>query len=535
MTAAQTNSPACIRHTELPGASRLFTNLLYHYDKVAEFFPHRAGDTAAAAQLAKALNFPHHRRQQLVAALREQNPPSRSLELLAEPNTVAVLTGQQVGLFTGPCYTVYKALTAVKFAAYLSLHDTPAVPVFWLATEDHDFAEINQAWTFDAGTQPISLQARTDFPAGRPVSGAPLGDVPLATLKEALQDLPYGAEIYGEVEEHYGSGSHGAATFDQAFQGLLRKWFNRFGLLVVDPMHESMRTLAAPILADAVRATHGLMPALRERTQTLIDSGNHAQVHVEPDTSLVFLLEDGQRKPLKLRGNEYATRDRTYSLEALAARSHQLSANALLRPVVQDYMFPTVAVVGGPAELAYFAQSEVLYQKLLGHIPVPVSRAGFTLLSARATKLLNRYGFRVEQTLIRQEDLAAKIAAQLVPPAVTGTIDSARAETSYQLDRIRTQLAAYDPTLVATLEKSQSKILFQLNKLERKTAREALRRNERAAEEAAYLTHWLYPERHLQERLYSILPFLATYGHDLIDTLYANIHIDCPDHQVLQP
>ena len=530
MTGAQANSPACIRHTELPGASRLFTNLLYHHDRVAQFYPHRAGDPLAAAALARTLSFPLERRRQLVAALREQNPPSASLELLAEPKTVAVLTGQQVGLFSGPCYTVYKALTAVKFAAYLALEGTPAVPVFWLATEDHDFAEINQAWAFDAAARPSKFSANTKFVAGRPVGGTPLGDVPLAELKTALQDLPFGGEIYAEVAEHYAAG-----TFDSAFKGLVQRWFSRFGLLIVDPLHPAMRQLGAPILAGAVRATADLMPALRARNQELLASGHHAQVHLEDDSSLVFLLEDGQRKPLKYRNGEYASRDRSYTLEALAGRGAELSANALLRPVVQDYMFPTVAVVGGPAELAYFAQSEVLYQRLLGHVPVPVSRAGFTLLSSRATKLLNRYGFRLEQCLIREDELAAKIAMQLVPPAVTATIDSARAETSYQLDRIRTQLATYDPTLVATLEKSQAKILYQLNKLERKTAREAMRRNERAGEEAAYLSHWFYPDRHLQERLYSILPFLATYGPDLIDTVYANIHIDCPDHQVLQP
>lgn len=530
MTGAQTNSPACIRHTELPGASHLFTSLLYQHDRVAEFYPHRAGDALAAIALAERLQFPLARRRELVAALREQNPPSASLELLGEPRTVAVLTGQQVGLFSGPCYTVYKALTAVKFAAYLAMEGTPAVPVFWLATEDHDFAEINQAWAFGNAGHPLKFSTKTSFVEGRPVGGTPLGDVPLAALKAALIDMPFGEEIYAEVEEHYASG-----TFDSAFKGLIQRWFSRFGLLIVDPLHPAMRQLAAPILAEAVRATAELMPALRDRDKQLVAAGYHAQVHLEPDSSLVFLLEDGQRKALKLRNGEYLSRDKSYSFDALAQRSAALSGNALLRPVVQDYMFPTVAVVGGPAELAYFAQSEVLYQKLLGHIPVPVSRAGFTLLSARATKLLNRYGFRLEQCLIREDELAAQISTQLVPPAVTGVIDSARAETSYQLDRIRTQLAAYDPTLVASLDKSQAKILYQLNKLERKTAREALRRNERAAEESAYLSHWFYPDRHLQERLYSILPFLATYGPELIDTVYANIHLDCPDHQVLQP
>lgn len=522
------DNPTCIRHSELPGASRLFVDLLYHHDRVAQFYPHRAGDPVAAQELAKRLNYPPARRAAMAAALRAMNPPSASLEKIAEPNTVAVLTGQQVGLFSGPCFTVFKALTAVKFAAYLSMEGTPAVPVFWLATEDHDFAEINQTWVFDSNVRPLSFSAQSAPKAGAPVGGTPLGDVPLPQLKQALADFPYGAEIYADVEAHYASG-----TFDSAFRGLIQHWFSRFGLLVADPLHPAMRALAAPMLGEAVRATATIMPAVHQRSAELVAAGYHAQVHLEKDSSLFFLLDQGERKALKLRNGEYSTKDRTYTIDELAARSADLSANALLRPVVQDYMFPTVAVVGGPAELAYFAQSAVLYDQLLGHMPVSVARAGFTLMSARAQKLLTRYELRLEQCWIREDELAGKIAAKLVPPAVTGTIDTARAETSYQLDRVRTQLATYDPTLVAALDKCESKILYQMNKLERKSAREALRRNERAAQESAYLSHWFYPDRHLQERLYSILPFLALYGPDLLDTVYGHIHIDCPDHQVL--
>jgi len=528
LTEAQTTQPACIRHSELPGASRLFVDLLYHHDRVARFYPTPASDIEASVALAKKLAYPPERRQAMVAALRELNPPSASLELLAQPKTAAVLTGQQVGLFSGPCFTVYKALTAIKYAALLTLEGTPAVPIFWLATEDHDFDEINQAWAYDSGVHPIAFSAETRAREGSPVGGTPLGDVPLSTLKATLADFPFGDEIYAEVAEHYSTG-----TFDSAFRGLLQSWFSRFGLLLADPLHPALRALAAPMLAQAVRATSDLMPAVHARSAELVAAGYHAQVHLEADSSLFFLLDQGARKPLKWRNGAYAGRDRSYTPDELVARAADLSPNALLRPVVQDYMFPSVAVVGGPAELAYFAQSEVLYAQLLGHMPVPVPRAGFTLLSARAQKLLHRYHLRIENSWVREDELAARIATQLVPPAVTSTIESSRAEMAYQLERIRTQLAAYDPTLVESLNKSQAKILHQLGKLERKTAREALRRNERAAHDAAYLTNWFYPHRHLQERHYSILPYLALHGLELIDTLYRNVRLECPDHQVL--
>jgi uncharacterized protein YllA (UPF0747 family) len=217
----------------------------------------------------------------------------------------------------------------------------------------------------------------------------------------------------------------------------------------------------------------------------------------------------------------------------MAARGEALSPNALLRPVLQDYLFPTVAVVGGPAEIAYFAQSEVLYRHLLGHMPVSLSRAAFTLISPRVEKLLERYQLSVENTWANEETLRERIAAQLVPAGVTTAIDTAQAQLKESLAAVHASLAAYDASLVAALATSERKMLYQLGKMERKVAREAIRRDERAVREAATLHNQLYPHKHLQERFYSMLPFLAAYGEDLIPRLLDHVRLDCPDHQVL--
>src|ERR1700722_19012206 len=166
--------PACIRHTDLPGTSRLFADFTYHFDRVARFYGHDPHDPAALAAAASAIVYPDDRRAAMVQALEAQNGPSASLKLLAQPGTVAVVTGQQVGLFSGPAYTIYKAITAARLARDLTAQGIPAVPIFWLATEDHDFAEVNHAWIFDGSHQPQMLQVA---PAGengsrqRPVGG----------------------------------------------------------------------------------------------------------------------------------------------------------------------------------------------------------------------------------------------------------------------------------------------------------------------------------------------------------------------------
>src|SRR5215468_7526344 len=175
--------PSCIRHTELPGTSRLFADFSYHFERVARFYGHNPHDPEAFAAATREIDYPDNRRAALVEALKAQNGDSEALSKLAQPGTVAVVTGQQVGLFGGPAYTIYKALTAVRVARNLSAQGVPAVPVFWLASEDHDFPEVSLTWTFDAAHRPVRLQVEAPAEAkgrSRPVGGIALAQTPLA-------------------------------------------------------------------------------------------------------------------------------------------------------------------------------------------------------------------------------------------------------------------------------------------------------------------------------------------------------------------
>jgi bacillithiol biosynthesis cysteine-adding enzyme BshC len=310
----------------------------------------------------------------------------------------------------------------------------------------------------------------------------------------------------------------------EAFRVALESLLRPYGFLFLDPLDPAIRKLAAPILRRAAAMGTDLITALLQRNRELEAAGYHAQVHVDARTSLVFLLEEGRRLPM---------RDLRYTTEQIAARAEDLSPNALLRPVVQDYLLPTAAYVGGPAEIAYFAQSQVLYERLLGHMPRLVSRNGFTLIDARSAKLLSRYRLRLQDFFHGEDPLREKIASTLVPHGLQEEFDSAIGSTTQTLDRLQRSVAGFDPTLKAALEKSRAKMLYQLTKTRAKVARRILQRDEEARADAAYLYGTLYPEKHLQERLYSILPFLAQHGPDLLDRLYAQVHLDCPDHVLL--
>ena len=518
---------SCLKQILIPGTSRLFSDYLYHFDRVTDFYSWDAFSPESYAGAAGQIRYPSERRARLVEVLAKQNPGSESLKTLARPETVAVVTGQQVGLFSGPAYTVYKALTAARLARRLTEQGLPAVPVFWLATEDHDIAEVDHAWIFGPDSNPLKLTAKCE-PTQGPAGSAVLTETPIGGLADSLAHLPYGQDVVDLVRKAYPPG----ATLGTGFRQLLGELLGGLGILYLDPLDPDVRNIAAPFLAEAAYAAPHLMELLQQRDAELSAAGYHSQVHVEKDTSPLFLLDRGRRVSLKLRNGHFVSRDGRYSAADLQARAADVSPNALLRPVMQDYLLPTVAYVGGPAEVAYMAQAETIYRELLGRMPVIMPRNGFTLLNARTTKLLGRYKLQVRDLLDHGERVRGLIAERLVPTQIEDSFRTVREVVSGQLMELRSQLNRFDPTLEAAARKSEAKMLYQLDKLARKGARTAMQRSTRATEDANYLMNQVYPHGHLQERFYTILPFLARHGLDLIGRLAAESQLDCPDHMI---
>lgn len=517
-----------VPHTELPHASRLFSDFLYHPERVAPFYADSPFSPDSYAAAAARIHFPDHRRAAIVSALREQNGDHPSLAALARPETVAIVTGQQVGLFGGPCYAIYKALTAVKLARELTARGIEAVPVFWMATEDHDFPEVSHCWSFDARQRPVFLQVENPGRGQGPVGEVRLHNPPLNELRASLSALPYGDEVAAIAEVSYSAGR----TMGDAYQDLVRQLLPP-DILFLDPLKPSIRALAAPLLGEALRVVVDLNRILRERTLELEDAGYHSQVHIEHATSLLFHLNDGKRIPLRLHNGGLTAGDRPVDLAQLVAEPETLSPNALLRPVMQDFLLPTAAYVGGPAEVAYFAQSQVLYKALLDRMPVVVPRATFTILDSRAAKLMGRYELKLDAFFHGLDALEERIAATLIPADLQESLLDATESVTGHISELHADLTRFDPTLAAALEKSRAKIFHQLAKIERKAAREALRREDRAEADAAYLQNLILPHKHPQERLYTFLPFVARYGFDFVNSMYEEIRLDVRDHVVV--
>lgn len=525
------------RQADLPGTRPIYADLLSNFSGVSRFFrfpPSIDAATAAAADI----RMDARHRQRLVCELAAQNegggPATReSLDLLSDPSAVVVATGQQVGLLGGPVFTLYKALTAVCCARELSRRGTPAVPVFWLATEDHDLAEVNHAWIFGPTSVPRRLEARTSGTAGAAVGGIRIEDARLSALEETCRCLPYGSDAIAAARAAY----EGCPDLGGAFRAFYRSLLSETGLLFLCPMSDGIRRLAAPLLSRAIERAPELTDLLLDRGDGLLDAGYHQQVHFQTSTSLVFLFEDASRVALKRRNGAYWSGSRPYSRDELLARlAHapmDVSPNALLRPVMQDFLLPTAALVAGPSEAAYLAQSAVIYESLLGRMPAVLPRASFTVLDAKTRKLLRRYGLAIEDCLVPRSALEAGIASKVVPPSLQSKLAADRERIQDSLGDIEMALSQFDPTLVASFGVSRRKIEYQLEKIEAKVSREAFRRNGAARGHAATLADSLFPLGHLQERVYAVPPMLARFGPEFVDRVREAIEPGSSDHKVL--
>ncbi|MCL6545989.1 MAG: bacillithiol biosynthesis cysteine-adding enzyme BshC [Bryobacteraceae bacterium] len=520
---------SAIAWQELPGATSLFADYLYQPSKTICFYGRSFLEPDAYRQAASEIESPEARRAALVEALASQNPGHPSLERLARPGTLAVVTGQQVGLFTGPAYSVYKALTAVKLARTLSEQGLAAVPIFWLASEDHDFEEAGQCWVLDAASQPVRIAQAPPTGARSPVGPLPVEGRVIEELGRALAGLPYADLAIALAAGAY----RGAASFASGFRSLMDRLLPDSSLLYLDPLDRGVRRLAAPFLASAIARAPELVERVLERGRELEEAGYHAQVRVDRDSSLFFLLDGQQRLPLRVAAGGFQVNGRLFSPEELAGRAEDLSPNALLRPVLQDYLLPAAAMVVGPAEVAYLAQSQVLYGELLGRMPVVVPRAGFTVLDEGSARVAEHYGLTLRDLCAGEQHVHERIAAALVPAELQQRLSRTREEVEGSLQRLRLAVANFDSTLAAALDTSRRKMLYQLWKMERKVSAEAFRRNVRAARQTERLLNLAAPHRHLQERFYSFLALVAWFGPGLADAVYEQIELNAPEHRVL--
>src|SRR5579871_658181 len=478
---SQTLETECLPFSSIPHTARLFDDYLHAFDRVKQFYARPPLSQDWWAEETQKIRYPADlypdgRRQAVMAILERQNrtfgageKTLANIQRLREGAT-AVVTGQQVGLFGGPLFCILKALTAVIMA-----EKAGAVPVFWMATEDHDLEEINTV-NLPAGDHLQKFTVNVPHREGAPVGAIEFTDEITAAVQQ-VEALFGKSEISELLAASYRKGE----TFGTAFAKFYAKVFSDLGVVFLNPLDPELHRIAQPVFRAALEKSEEINQALLERNKELEAAGYTAQVKVTPSHTLCFYLEDGARTPVKHHDKEFFVGERKIATAEMLQETERcperFSANVLLRPVIQDYLLPTLCYIGGPAEVAYFAQIEVVYRKLASRLTPIVPRIFATLVEPRQAKLLDRYQISLPDLFNGPEKTRELVGSRALPDSILKSFDKAAEHLEQALSLIQEPLKKLDRTLTDAAENAGSKMRYQLQGLRDKAARAEARKN----------------------------------------------------------
>ncbi len=535
-----------LRFTEIPRTSKLFNDFLYEYEKVSRFYLDCGRAVSPLAEHARKVGAQEFDRKRVPEALERINRRAGSsdltfkhIEMLRHPGSVAIVTGQQAGLFTGPLYTIHKALTVIKLAACLREEGVEAVPVFWVASEDHDYEEVNhcQIVDRDGHLKKIRYEAG-DYKEDMPVGHVKLCEGISETIDEFIALLPpseFVTELERDLRESYSAG----AGYAEAFAKLMARLFRDYGVVLLDPQDEELKQVAAPLYAQAIEKSSEIAAALVERSRELEEAGYHAQIHTSEDMVPLFIMDDGRRVALTEHEGRFLVKgsERSFDRAELAELSRRcpncFSPNVTLRPVVQDWLLPTAAYIGGPSEIAYFAQLRAVYEVLGRQEPCVLPRASFTIIEGRHQKTLKKYKLTLADFFEGLHPAISKVVEQSLDRGTSTVFSETERVFAEQLDKLDASLRRADPTLSATVKRAKSKVLYQIEHLRTRFIHASARREETAYRQVERAYSTLFPEKNLQERELNIYYFLSRYGPSLMEDLYRAADIGYSNHRLV--
>ena len=525
--------------------SRLSLDYAFQYDRLASQY---AGDPSRPEAwrdaIRRAQSHPRDRERMvaiLQAQLAERDAPEQARAAaakLADPRTVAIVTGQQAGLFGGPLYTLMKGLTAAKLAAEIEAqHGVPCVTVFWNHAEDHDWEEVASAYILDEDLQAVRLTVEGVEGDGHvPVGQVRLTDDIVRVLTDLEARLPrteFTGEVIAQLRRCYQPGVGMADAFGRLLDFLL----GPLGVVVFDGGDPAAKPLAAPLF-QRVLAHPGHTSQLAARAgEALVADGYHAQVVPQKDATALFSMVGG-RIPIKYRDGQFFVGDEPADGDALRADAEahpeRFSPNVLLRAVVQDTLLPTIAYVAGPSELAYLGQLADVYAFHETPMPLIVPRGTGTILDSAAMRFLARTNLELRSLQAQDEHVLNRWLEAQLPP----TLEQALHDLEHTMDdRLATLLAAVpalDPTLDGAVKSTQGRIEHELRALHTKVIQAAKRRHETLRRQFAHAQHLAFPAGDPQERVVCLAWFMNRFGPALVPRLYECLPLEGGKHWLLQ-
>ncbi|MCI0329374.1 MAG: bacillithiol biosynthesis cysteine-adding enzyme BshC [candidate division Zixibacteria bacterium] len=534
-----------ISFRQLPATTRLFADFLYDFQRVEPFLGRNFRDKGSFSAVAETVLAGSHPRQKGAAILTEQNrlfgsgPKTfENLKRFEKPGSLAVFGGQQGGLFGGPVFTLYKAWTVLHLAGQLERElGRPTIPFFWMAGDDHDFAEVNHTFVMDKKNRLTKLE----YAPSKPPPGLPMGRVrfeesiggTLNQWDEAFHPSDFKGEVFAKLSSAYTAGR----SFPEAFAFWMNQLLGDSGLVWVNPNDSGLKELAAEFFVAELDLNGTSQAKVAVVNERLLASNYHVQVH-KTEELLNLFYQPGRRETVRKSNGGFVTETgRRFSASELQDRVRQspgdFSPNVLLRPVLQSHLFPVVAAVLGPSEVAYFAQAEPLFE--LHQLPFPVvwPRKSVTLLEGKVANVLKKHNLSVLDFAGDPEVLLGRLIRETEGKELETKVLFARQSTKEAMEALKKELAGLDPTLEKTAEQVKAKFDLEIQNLEKKGVAAVKRKNEVLREQVYRTKELLFPERVLQERVFNATYFLVKYGFEVLPKVRGLINWENFDHRVI--
>jgi bacillithiol biosynthesis cysteine-adding enzyme BshC len=537
-----------ISFSEIPGNHNLFLDYLYEFENVKNFYKTDFRNKEEYFKIFKKVSDSHVEfRDQLSSILNDQyrnfNPSTKTqknISALKDKKTLAVVTGQQLGIIGGPLYTFYKIMTAIKLSSFLSerYDDYHFVPVFWLEGDDHDFNEVRELNLINDNNEVIKvaygeevLDDENKGSVGNLVFNDMLNSF-YADLEKNIRETEFTPLLLEKIKSFYTSGK----TFMQAFKELIFWLFDEYGLVIFDPKDKRLKEQLKPIFKKEITD-------FRQHTEKLVkvsaqlEEVYHAQVKVRP-VNLFYSNEEG-RFLIEPVENEFRLRRKrkkfTYDelIDLIDKEPECFSPNVLLRPICQDYILPTAFYVGGPSEISYFAQVMPLYDFYKIEAPIIYPRSSATIIEKNISSIIEKYDIDLAELFLDPEKLKQKVIDSISNVSVEETFNTASNQIEIAFDQLKEKLFEFDKTISDTSSKYKQKIFHHLDELKDKAADAQKRKHEITLRQIDKISSAVFPNSNLQEREINFLYYANKYSVDVIKKIFNELTINKFEHQII--
>lgn len=531
---------------KIPDQPALYYDYLDDNPRLRQFYNGHHRSEADLARLAKNVLHRDYHRKALVEVLRGINRPygmppetEANLEKLSREETVTVITGQQCNIYTGPFYTISKALSTIKISQFLrKMLNRPVVPLFWMESSDHEYSVVNHIY-LPVNHEPKKFTYGGDVTNQQPVGGLKL-ESNFSEFSCKLQSSLPANDFYDAVVRLMDEAYYPGAKLGEAFGRMLTRLLGRWGLIIIDSENVELKRLAAPIIAHKIEEKGRINQLMTEQSEVLERENYEQQIKVRSELLNLFIMKDNNRIPLTLLGEVLANGEEKMGLtdEELVslAQEHpeRFSPKVAFRPIVQDFLLPNIVYVGGPTELAYFAQLKKVYEFFEIEMPIIWPRASATLMDAGIKRHIQKIDIQPEDIFRKYGELLKEMMEKLAKKEYDKFFRDAEARVDDLILWMKDRLTQIDPLLTEQYDKSFNKIHYQVESIRQKTLNRLTGKNQYMVESLKTIQNMLYPRKRLQERTYNILHFLSLHGFWLMDYVMENLDISTDDHLLLE-